>query len=163
MAEFPPPFYLLLAHSPLSNLPTGALSNTLAHPVIQYHYADDSPLSIMPTQSDEHVLVFDYNPRSKMANIQSISDTLAVTGFRVEEAPGAVADEAGVNRNTSMFIVETTTNDQYVCHQFRRPGYTLLFSHMTATHMDRKAAQATLAQFKHRWFCLFAIRTFNAK
>jgi len=112
MPESPPPFYLLLAHSPLSNLPTGAPSNTLAHPVIQYHYADDSPLSIMPTQPDEHVLVFDYNPTSKMANIQSISDTLAVTGFRVEEAPGAVADEAGVNRNTSMFIVETTTNDQ---------------------------------------------------
>lgn len=110
--DFPPPFYVFLAHSPLSNLSTGALSNTLAHPALQYHYADDSPLCLLPTQPDEHVLIFNYDPKSKFANIQSISDTLAVTGLRVEEAPGAVANDSGIKKNTSMFIIETTTNDQ---------------------------------------------------
>jgi hypothetical protein len=56
------------------------------------------------------------------------------TGLRLEEAPGAAADDSKVQRNTSMFVIETTTNDHLI----------------VATHSDRKALQATLAQFKHR-------------
>jgi len=108
----PPPFYVLLAHSPLSNVPSGALSNTLAHPVVQYHYADDSPLSIFPTHPDENVLILDYDPVSSQPTVNSISDSLVTTGLMLEEAPGAAADDSKVQRNTSMFVIETTTNDQ---------------------------------------------------
>ena len=110
----PPPFYVLLAHSPLSNVPSGALSNTLAHPAVQYHYADDSPLSILPAHPDEHVLILNYDPNSTQPTIQSISDSLVTTGLSLEEAPGAAADDSKLQKNTSMFVIETTTNDQYV-------------------------------------------------
>ena len=85
------------------------------HPAIQYHYTDDSPLSLLPTHSDDHVLVLHYNPKSPTApTVQSVSKDLVVTGFRIEEAPGAaVADETGT-RNSEMFIIETTANDPYV-------------------------------------------------
>ena len=110
MAQPSPPFYVLLAHSSLSNTP-----NTLGHPSIQYHYTDDSPLSLLPNHSDDHVLVLHYDPNSPAApTVQSVSKDLVVTGLRIEEAPGAaVADETG-NRNSAMFIVETTANDPYV-------------------------------------------------
>ena len=112
MAQPNPPFYVLLAHSSLSNTP-----NTLGHPSIQYHYTDDSPLSLLPNHSDDHVLVLHYDPKSPAApTVQSVSKDLVVTGLRIEEAPGAaIADETG-NRNSAMFIVETTANDPYV-HQ----------------------------------------------
>jgi hypothetical protein len=107
MAQPNPPFYVLLAHSSLSNTP-----NTLGHPSIQYHYTDDSPLSLLPSHSDDHVLVLHYDPAAP--TVQSVSKDLVVTGLRVEEAPGAaIADETG-NRNSAMFIVETTANDPYV-------------------------------------------------
>jgi len=113
MADEPnPPFYLLLAHASLSNAPAGALSNTLGHPVIQYHYADDSPLSLLPSQPDEHVLVLNYDPKTAQPTVQSISESLVVTGLKAEEAPGAAADDTGATRNNSMFIIETTGNDQ---------------------------------------------------
>lgn len=148
----PPPFYVLLAHSPLSNVPSGALSNTLAHPTVQYHYADDSPLSILPTHPQESVLILNYDPISTQPTVQSVSDVLITTGLRFEEAPGAAADDSKVERNTSMFIIETTTNDQYVdlrtvlLHPLIYPSFSL----MVASHPDRRALQATLAQFKHR-------------
>ncbi|KAF8973739.1 hypothetical protein BDZ97DRAFT_1776561 [Flammula alnicola] len=133
-AQSNPPFYVLLAQSPLSNLPVGALSNNLVHPIIQYHYADDSPLSLLPNHPDEHVLVLNYDRSSTQPTVQSISESLSVTGLKLEEAPGAaIADEAGT-RNDTMFIIETTSDDHS----------------MTASHADRKSAQAALAQFKHR-------------
>ena len=110
MAQPSPPFYVLLAHSSLSNTP-----NTLGHPSIQYHYTDDSPLSLLPNHADDHVLVLHYDAKSSAApTVQSVSKDLAVTGLRIEEAPGAaVADETG-SRNSAMFIIETTANDPYV-------------------------------------------------
>ncbi len=107
-----PPFYVLLAQSPLSNVSAGALSNTLAHPTIQYHYADDFPLSILPTHPNESVLVLSHDPESAQPTVQSISNNLVVNGLRVEEAPGAAADDSKTHRNISMFIIETTINDQ---------------------------------------------------
>ena len=107
MAQPSPPFYILLAHSSLSNPP-----NTLGHPSVQYHYTDDSPLSLLPNHSDDHVLVLHYD--SAAPTVQSVSKNLVVTGLRIEEAPGAaVADETGT-RNSAMFIIETTANDPYV-------------------------------------------------
>ncbi|KAF8167927.1 hypothetical protein B0H34DRAFT_683674 [Crassisporium funariophilum] len=134
-AQPSPPFYVLLAHSSLSSSPAGALSNTLGHPTIQYHYTDDSPLSLLPNHPDEHVLILHHDPSSTATStVQSISENLVVTGLRVEEAPGAALVDEGETRNDKMFIIETTGND--------RP--------MTASYGDRKSAQAVLAQFKHR-------------
>ena len=77
---------------------------------------DDSPLSLLPNHADDHVLVLHYDPKSPAdPTVQSVSKDLVVTGLRIEEAPGAaVADETG-NRNSAMFIIETTANnDPYV-------------------------------------------------
>jgi len=104
----------------------------LGHPSVQYHYTDDSPLSLLPNHSDDHVLVLHYD--SAAPTVQSVSKDLVVTGLRIEEAPGAaVADETGT-RNSAMFVIETTANDPL----------------MTTSNSDRKSTQATLAQFKHR-------------
>ena len=101
-----PPYYILFAHSPLSSSTPGALSNTLGHPTIQYHYQDDSPLALLPQHPDEHVLVLDYDPDSTtQPTVQSLSKTLVTTGLRIEEAPGAAAADA---KNDRMYIVETT-------------------------------------------------------
>ncbi|KAF4623866.1 hypothetical protein D9613_001959 [Agrocybe pediades] len=129
-----PPFYVLLAHSSLSSAPSAALSNTLGHPVIQYHYADDSPLSLLPTHPDEHILVLNYSNDGPKPTVQSISPTLSVVGLKTEEAPGAsVADETGT-RNDTMFIIETSDNDHL----------------LSSSHGDRKSGHAIIAQFKHR-------------
>ncbi|KAF9478050.1 hypothetical protein BDN70DRAFT_836867 [Pholiota conissans] len=129
-----PPFYVLVAQSTVSNIPAGALSNNLSHPVINYHYADDSPLSILPTHPDGHVLVMNYDRDSIQPTVQSISADLSVTGLKLAEAPGAaLADPAGTTNNV-MFIIETTSDDRS----------------MTGSNGERKAAQAVLAQFKHR-------------
>ncbi|KZT06893.1 uncharacterized protein LAESUDRAFT_812554, partial [Laetiporus sulphureus 93-53] len=99
-----PPYYVLVAHSsPLSNpAPT---SSSLSHPVIEYHYADDSPRALLPHYPGEHVLVIDYDPnRGSSPTVKSLSADVAVTGLRITDAPGA--DE--LNRNNKMYILETT-------------------------------------------------------
>ncbi|KAJ6534418.1 hypothetical protein B0H10DRAFT_2246920 [Mycena sp. CBHHK59/15] len=81
-----PPFYILCARTSLA-APTPAPA--LVHPAIQYHYADDPPLALLPI------------PQS------TFSPAVAVTALRIEEAPGAAAD-AVPRRNDRMYIVETT-------------------------------------------------------
>lgn len=145
-----PPFYVLLAHSSLSGLPSGALSNTLGHPVIQYHYADDSPLSLLPAHPDEHVLVFDH---SANPTIQSISKGLSVTGLKLEEAPGAAAENETGTRNSTMYIIETTSNDQYVIISI--PNHYkphLIRRSMSASYGDRKSAHNVLALYRNRYY-----------
>ena len=106
-----PPFYVLIAQSPVSNIPAGALSNNLSHPTIRYHYADDSPLSVIPSHPDEHVLVMDYDGTSAQPTVQSISPSLGVTGLKLAEAPGAALADPSGTRNETMFIIETTSDD----------------------------------------------------
>jgi hypothetical protein len=108
MAE--PPYYILVSHSPLSAQTPGAPSTALCHPVIQYHYADDSPLSLLPQTAGEHVLVLDYDPASP--NAKSISANVAVTALKVAEAPGAIAAEDELRKNDRMYILETTTTGE---------------------------------------------------
>lgn len=88
---------------------------------------DDSPLSILPTHPDENVLILNYDPISSQPTVQSVSDSLVTTGLMVEEAPGAAADE---QKNTSMFVIETTTNDQWV--DFPVSFYLLRPSHFSS-------------------------------
>ncbi|KAJ7139834.1 hypothetical protein C8R44DRAFT_867935 [Mycena epipterygia] len=122
-----PPFYILCARP------------ALVHPVIQHHYADDSPVALIP-HGQEHVLVLDYDPNGPAPpTVQSISPSVAVTGLRVEEAPGAAAaaaDEGDPARNDRMYIVETTTTAQ------DRP--------MDGSMGERKPPHTVLAQFKQR-------------
>jgi hypothetical protein len=118
-----PPYYILVSHSNLSNNTTasgvGTSSTSLAHPIIQYHYADDSPLSLLPQSPDEHVLVLDYDglQLGTVPTIKSISSNLALTGVKVSEAPGAATahDELKINRNDKMYILETCTTMEDKC------------------------------------------------
>lgn len=98
------PFYILFSHSTLSPAP----SSTLGHPTIQYHYADDSPLSLLP-QPQEHVLLLDFQPDSNSPPpVRSISKAVTVTGIKVDE--GIVAAPVD-GRNEKMYIIETTSLD----------------------------------------------------
>lgn len=116
-----PPYYILVSHSNLSNNITasgvGTSSTSLGHPIIQYHYADDSPLSLLPQTQDEHVLVLDYDGSRTLPTIKSTSSRLALTGIKVSEAPGAAAahDELKINRNDKMYILETCATMEDKC------------------------------------------------
>ncbi|KAH9857846.1 hypothetical protein C2E23DRAFT_801775 [Lenzites betulinus] len=103
-----PPFYLLVSHSQsLSNAAVPA-SSSLSHPVIEYHYADDPPNSLLP-QLGEHVLVLDYDPaRPASPTVKSLSANLAISAVKVADAPGAaVSDEPTRTSNNSMYVIET--------------------------------------------------------
>lgn len=102
-----PPYYILFSTQP-------ANSSSLGHPTVQYHYADDSPLSLLPQHADEHVLLLEYNQGSLMPTVTSTSRTMAVTGMKVEEAPGAAVAED--RHNDRMYIIEATSvlEDKFV-------------------------------------------------
>src|ERR1700722_9800055 len=106
-----PPLYLLISPSsfsssthPQSQIP---LSSTLSHPIIQYHYTDDSPLALLPQSPNEQVLLFDYDPATA-PTARSISQNVAVLDVKVTEAPGAGAGTEGGDKK--MYILETTIN-----------------------------------------------------
>ena len=108
------PHYVLVSSSSgvLPTPATGSVAPTLSHPVLQYHYANDSPLSLLPRFPDEQVLVLDYDPLNpSYTRAQSISGSSAVTGIKVTDAPGAGSAEADVGWSKSMFVLETTTFD----------------------------------------------------
>ncbi|KAJ8084212.1 hypothetical protein PM082_002979 [Marasmius tenuissimus] len=133
-----PPYYILFTQAGASTS-----SNTLGHPTIQYHYADDSPLSLLPQSPDEHVLLLDYDPLSPtQISVASTSESMAVTGLRIQEAPGAAASEE--KRNDRMCIIETTSSTDKTLRNDRH-----------------HSAQAILAQFKQRNAVLRHALTFN--
>ena len=104
------PYYALVSTAQ-STAPSGPITPVLNHPVLQYHYANDSPLSLLPRTPDEQVLVLDYNPLTpQFTRVQSISGSAAVTGIKVTEAPGA-GSEGDAGWCKSMFVLETTTFD----------------------------------------------------
>jgi len=118
-----PPYYILFSAEP---------ANSLGHPIIQYQYADDSPLALLP-QREEHVLLLEYDEDSSVT-VTSISTTLIVTGVKAEEAPGAaVADN---KRNDKMYIIEATTAASNEDKPYP-PN-------------ERPSPQAVVAQFKRR-------------
>lgn len=146
-----PPYYILVSHSSVDNAAPGAPSSNFSHPVIQYQYQDDSALPLLPQHPDEHVLVLDYDPSAQKAPaVRSISRSLVVTGLKVDEAPGAAATDG---KNGHMFVIETTSDDQYVANP--RSTRTCLNSHRSTSLQgspvpERKSPHAVLAQFKHR-------------
>ena len=108
------PYYVLVSPSSQTQSPaaTGSTTPVLNHPVLQYHYANDSPLSLLPRSPNEHVLVVDYDPLTpQCTRAQSISGSSAVTGIKVTEAPGAASAEGSAGWCNNMFVLETTTFD----------------------------------------------------
>lgn len=105
------PLYILCEHS--ASIHSGPPSNALAHPTIQYHYADDSPLTLWPQQPNEHVLVLDYDPtNASQPKVQCMSKDLAVVSLKIEEAPGAAAADGDDPRSDRMYIIQTTATDK---------------------------------------------------
>jgi len=107
-----PPFFVLVSQkqSPLTAGPS-----SLIHPVIQYHYADDSPDAFLPGYPGEQVLVIDYDPAAAISSppvVQSLSEAAAVSRVKVTDAPGAAiaAKEDPVRRNEKMYIIETASS-----------------------------------------------------
>lgn len=108
-----PPHYLLVSLSSLERS-SGFTSNSLAHANVEYRYADDSPLTLLPRHPDEHVLVLNHDPvKGEVPAVQSTSPHMAVTNVKVSVAPGASTGEDHT-RNDNMFVVEvvSTSDDQ---------------------------------------------------
>jgi hypothetical protein len=112
------PYYVLVSTQAQSTAATGSATPVLNHPVLQYHYANDSPLSPLPRSPNEQVLVLDYDPLTpQFTRAQSMSGSSAVTGIKVTEAPGAGSAEGDAGWCKSMFVLETTTFDpRYARH-----------------------------------------------
>lgn len=106
-----PPYYIFISNSSLLATQTSAPSSLLSHPNIQYHYLDDSPLSLLPQSPDEQVLVLDYDPANVTAtSVKSTSSSIAVTGIKVTDAPGAgVVDDVETNKNDKMYVIQVSS------------------------------------------------------
>lgn len=110
-----PPYYILVAHASLQHSSAGQ-REALIHADIEYRYADDSPLSLLPRFPDEHVLVFNYDPaNATKPTISSTSNQLALSGVKVLPAPGARVED-DTSKNVNMYILEVTSaaDDGYV-------------------------------------------------
>ena len=107
------PYYALVSPSSQtqSSAVTGSTSRVLNHPVLQYHHANDSLVSLRPRLPDERVHVVDYDPLTlQCTRAQCISGSSAVTGIKVTEAPGAGSPaDPFAGWCNSMFVLETTT------------------------------------------------------
>ena len=103
--EVSAPYYILVSRSSPS-------SHALGHPIIQYHYADDSPLALWPQTPGQQVLVLDYNPASPSPpTVNSISKHITVTALHTLDAPGAAAAADNDHKNDTMYIIDTTAID----------------------------------------------------
>jgi hypothetical protein len=148
------PYYVLVSPSSQtqSSAATGSTTPVLNHPVLQYHYANDSPLSLLPRSPNEHVFVVDYDPLTpQCARAQSISGSSAVTGIKVTEAPGAGSAEGSAGWCNSMFVLETTTFDsRFVGHV--QLGYDTPSEIMSLERVptDESDPRTVLAQFKQK-------------
>jgi hypothetical protein len=112
MAIEKPPHFVLVSHSAQPEADAVGPARTLGHADIQYHYADDPPLALLPRSSDEQVLVLDYDPTGNAApHAQSLSGPATVTGVLVTDAPGAPTDESWP-WSSKMFVVNTTIFEQ---------------------------------------------------
>ncbi|KAI0778107.1 hypothetical protein BD413DRAFT_506836 [Trametes elegans] len=105
-----PPYYILVAQSQALYNPAAPAPTSLSHPVIEYHYADDAPNSLLPQRPGEHVLVLDYDPaRPGTPSVKSLSPDLVVSAVKVADAPGAAVAGEPALRNNSIYVIETTT------------------------------------------------------
>ncbi|PVF94564.1 hypothetical protein CPB86DRAFT_776622 [Serendipita vermifera] len=52
-APIPPPYYILVSQA------TPGAHSQLAHPTVQFHYADDSPTALLPTAEHPNVIILE--------------------------------------------------------------------------------------------------------
>jgi hypothetical protein len=131
----PPPCYILLSQYTSSSLPSlGAQTlspppSRLIHPTIQYHYADDPPLALVPSSERPHIIILDIpdgdrglgqpvaSPSStetivasSAPSARSLSSALAITTVKVAQAPGAAIKHAlAEGRDPNIYILETVS------------------------------------------------------
>ncbi|KAI1797805.1 hypothetical protein LXA43DRAFT_982105 [Ganoderma leucocontextum] len=130
-----PPYYVLISHSQCLNNAGVPTSTSLSHPVIEYHYADDPPASLLPRHPGEHVLVLDYDPgRSGAPIVKSLSPDLVVSALTLADAPGAAVVGEPAMANNSMYVVETMPKP----------------ADNPASEGDEQHIHAVLTQFKRR-------------
>ncbi|KIY65520.1 hypothetical protein CYLTODRAFT_492267 [Cylindrobasidium torrendii FP15055 ss-10] len=126
MSNTKPPYYILFAHSSSPSAPP-----IYGHPSIQYHYADDSPLNLLPREN-ENVILMDYTPESTgLPPVRSISNTLAVTGITSKD-PLVSSSTEGLNEQ--MYIIETVALDD----------------NEKRVNSDGKSARDVVAEFKQK-------------
>jgi hypothetical protein len=147
------PHYILISSSsraqPIGT--TAAAVPILSHPILQYHYANDRPLSLLPESGSEQVLLLDYDPLSPASTrMQSISGNAAITGIRVTDAPGAVSAEEDACWSSKMFVLETTTFESRFVRtpKHRCPRLRCFPRRVPADDSDPRAV---LAQFKQKY------------
>src|SRR5689334_9290703 len=110
-----PPHYILVSQSQLPSTshdtsgPSSLCASTLVHPIIHYHYADDPPLSLLPS-AEQTYLIMDWDPslpdNGMAPAVRSISEDTAVVGLKVSESAG----EDDGRLNSSMYVLETISN-----------------------------------------------------
>ncbi|KAF8342811.1 uncharacterized protein EI90DRAFT_2988029 [Cantharellus anzutake] len=145
-----PPHYVLVSQGSLPASTTGVVGapNTpaprLTFPIIHYHYADDPPLSLMPSKDHENqpYIILDCDPTScQLPVVRSVSEGLAVTGIKVTEAPGVIKG-VEVDRNPNMFVIEAvSTNSSH------RPSSNAASEAQNDWFLDPSGA---IARFKQR-------------
>lgn len=133
MSTPPPPFYILLSQHTASSLPSlGAQTlppppSKLTHPTIQYHYADDPPLALVPSAEHPRIVILDIpdgSPGQPVASpsstetimpspapsARSLSSALAITSVKVAQAPGAAIKHAlAEGRDPTIYILESVS------------------------------------------------------
>ena len=147
------PHYVLISSSSRVQ-PTAATTAAvpiLSHPIVQYHHANDRPLSLLPESASEQVLLLDYDPLSPASTrVQSISGNAAITGIRVTDAPGAGSAEEDAYWSSKMFVLETSTFESRFVQtpKQRCPGLRYFPRRVPADDSDPRAV---LAQFKQKY------------
>jgi len=132
MSTPPPPCYILLSQYTSSSLPSlGAQTlppppSQLTHPTIQYHYADDPPLALVPSPEHPHIIILDIPDGSSgpvappsltetimappIPSARSLSSALAVASVKVAQVPGAAIKHAlSEGRDPNIYILETVS------------------------------------------------------
>jgi hypothetical protein len=62
-APVPPPYYILVSQA------TPGVHAQLAHPTVQFHYADDSPTALLPTTEHPNVIILEpHQPGDSASN-----------------------------------------------------------------------------------------------
>ncbi|KAH7883753.1 hypothetical protein F5I97DRAFT_1929993 [Phlebopus sp. FC_14] len=156
MASPEPPYYILVSYASLQQGSSMQSSSALAHADVEYHYIDDSPLSLLPRHPDEHVLVLNHDPHSVTGpTVKSTSSQLAVSGIKILAAPGAGADEDRPNRNEDMYVLEvTSTSDDQYANSLIALKYNLnrrcLSASVESSQASLQNPQAIVAHFKQR-------------
>jgi hypothetical protein len=138
-AQVHPPRFVLVQHANGGGVGSGA-ANTLTHPKIEYLYADDTPTSVLPRYTGEHVIVLDYDPNNNTTpQAQSVSSALTVSTVKVTDAPGVGLIDESNGGNNKIYVIETLGLGEDIKLPLDEP------------ESDVTAAQTLLAHYRQRY------------